>query len=357
MSKVLNIRCLGHRATLPDQVHAYGFSWRKRAILRRFVAPSSVTFVANPKHVPPQGTLLVWGNAIPPFGLAQGVGLVRVEDGFLRSVGLGAELVKPLSWVIDQRGIYYDASGPSDLERILQEGHFDPATLGRAARLRQRVVEGRLTKYNVGSDTWKREAHMQRIILVPGQVETDAAIRSATPGVRTNLELLKLVRASNPGAWVLYKPHPDVVAGLRVSGHGEHEAENWCDTVVGDVSMADLLAQVDEVHVLTSLTGFEALLRGKAVTCYGQPFYAGWGLTTDIHPIARRTRRLTIDELVAGTLIEYPVYVTPDSGTVTAPEEALDALIKWRARRSTGVLRVWWRNALRAYLSIQGRTR
>ena len=40
-----------------------------------------------------------------------------------------------------------------------------------------------------------------------------------------------------------------------------------------------LLGIVDEVHTLTSLTGFEALLRGIEVHAYGGPFYAGWGLT------------------------------------------------------------------------------
>ncbi len=56
---------------------------------------------------------------------------------------------------------------------------------------------------------------------------------------------------------------------------------------------------------MTSLTGFEALLRGKAVFTYGLPFYAGWGLTQDRHAHPRRHRRLSIDELVAAALIGY----------------------------------------------------
>jgi capsular polysaccharide export protein len=344
-------------ACLPARVYAHGFSWRKRAILRRFVAPAAVAFVADPASVPVDGTLLVWGSAQAPAGLASGVRVVRVEDGFLRSVGLGAAWTKPLSWVIDGTGIYYDASRPSDLETILQAGGFSALALARAARLRQCVVESRLTKYNVGHSNWKRESHMRRVILVPGQVESDAAIRMAAPGVRTNLALLKEVRASNPDAWILYKPHPDVVAGLRASGKGEHEAATWCDTVVRDVSMADLLVEVDEVHVLTSLTGFEALLRGKRVTCHGQPFYAGWGLTTDLHPVARRRRQITLDELVAGALIEYPTYIAHGSGAITTPEQALGALIQWRASASTGWFRSCWRRTLEACLSIQGRTR
>ncbi len=50
--------------------------------------------------------------------------VVRVEDTFLRSVGLGANLVRPLSWVRDRRGIYYDATAPSELEHLLQATEF-----------------------------------------------------------------------------------------------------------------------------------------------------------------------------------------------------------------------------------------
>jgi capsular polysaccharide export protein len=92
-----------------------------------------------------------------------------------------------------------------------------------------------------------------------------------------------------------------------------------------------LLQQVDAVHVLTSLAGFEALLRGKPVTCYGQPFYAGWGLTADMIPLARRSRRLALDELVAAALILYPVYLSRVTNRYTSPERVLDELQAWRA--------------------------
>jgi len=144
--------------------------------------------------------------------------------------------------------------------------------------------------------------------------------------------LLQAVREAHPTAHVLYKPHPDVLAGLREKGEGEEEAKRWCDEVVTDVAMGELLSAVDEVHVLTSLAGFEALLRGKPVTCYGQPFYAGWGLTEDRSAIARRTYRLTLDELVAGALILYPTYVSRTTGRFTTPERALDELLGWREK-------------------------
>ena len=210
-----------------------------------------------------------------------------------------------------------------------------------------------MTKYNVGAHEWRRPEGAGRIILVPGQVESDASVRYGSPVIQSNMVLLQAVREGNPLAHVIYKPHPDVLAGLRRKGEGEDHAMRWCDEVVTDVAMGPLLSVVDEVHVLTSLAGFEALLRGKAVTCYGQPFYAGWGLTEDRAPIARRTRRLTLDELVAGALILYPTYVSQTTGTFTTPERALEELLKWRRQDKNRL--VLWRKLLRLVLTVKAR--
>ena len=218
----------------------------------------------------------------------------------------------------------------------------------RAAALRERVVAAGLTKYNVGTMRWSRPSGVTRVILVPGQVESDASIALGAVEIKTNLGLLKAVRAANPDAYVLYKPHPDVLARMRAKGEGEDTAVCWCNEVVPDVPMGDLLREVDEVHCLTSLAGFEALIRMKKVVCYGQPFYSGWGLTEDVAPIVRRTRQLTLDELTAGVLLLYPLYISHTRNALISPEEALDELIEWRIRNGGGV--VWWRSLLRMVL-------
>ncbi len=328
-------------------VYAYGFSSWKRKFVRRFLN-QPIHFVYFGWQVPDHATMVIWGSRTLPASVSSSVTLIRIEDGFLRSVGLGADLIQPLSWVIDRTGIYYDATRPSDLENLLLHSAFDPELLDRAARLRARLVEAGVTKYNVGAGQWQRPTSAKKVILVPGQVESDASIRYGACEIRKNIELLQRVRTLNPDAYIVYKPRPDVVAGLRLQT--EPDALTWCDTVVVDVPMAALLDQVDEVHVITSLTGFEALLRGKTVHCYGQPFYAGWGLTHDAYALPRRNRLLQLDELIAGALILYPSYVSRATCELSTPEIVLDELQSWREEPVPPVV-LFMRKVMRKVLS------
>lgn len=339
------------RERFPEQLYAVGFSFWKKPIVRDFFQGSSVCFVDSAHSAPIGANFVVWGKKTHYHsGVVEEP--IRLEDGFLRSVGLGVDLIRPLSWVMDSRGIYYDTTRPSDLEKILAEQKFDEELIQRASILRSRIVVSGVTKYNVGKNCWQRPDGAVKVILVPGQVETDASIAyGASDGtcyVRRNIDLLRIVRKDNPDAYVVYKPHPDVLAGLRVRGVDEDFALQYCDVVVVDMAMGELLLEVDEVHVITSLAGFEALLRGKKVTCYGQPFYAGWGLTTDILPVERRQRQLTLDELVAGCLFLYPAYLSRTTQRFTSPERALDELLAWREKSASEL--PWWRKILRIIL-------
>ncbi len=282
---------------------------------------SRITYTMKPsvalKRQREQGGRIVLWASREPAGFAkrctaQGAPLVRMEDGFLRSVGLGANFEPPSSLVLDSRGVYYDPSRPSDLEYIFKTAVFDKDLLRQAADLRRLITSSRLSKYNVGAaeiSIQALEAGGRPRLLVPGQVENDASVLRGGGAVRTNLQLLEAVRAARPDAFIVYKPHPDVEAGLRPGAVPAEDLERLADQVAANASIAHILDQVDEVHTLTSLTGFEALLKGLAVHTYGLPFYAGWGLTFDREHCARRTRRLGLDEMVAGALILYPRYV------------------------------------------------
>lgn len=333
-----------------ERLFAVGFTPWKRPYLRLCLAPADVVHVRAPADVPAGARAVVWGAQHHGDAFAHCRGVLRVEDGFLRSVGLGADLVRPLSWVIDTRGLHFDPAQASDLEELLARP-VPPALRARAARLREAIVAARLSKYNVGARRWQRPAGARKLVVVAGQVTSDAAMTFGACGVRGNLALLRAAREAEPDAYLVYKIHPDVAARLRAAGPDDGDAARWCDEIVADVPMADLLEAGPDVHVISSLAGFEALLRGCRVVCHGQPFYAGWGLTEDRVPLPRRRARgtdLSLNELVAGALIRYPRYFSRDGRRCLSPEEAVDTLIEWRARQRTGL--PWWRPGLRAVL-------
>lgn len=308
---------------------AIGFHIHWRSTLARFIQGVKIVHAGREDNIPAGSTVLVWGSRRLDR-LPAGCHVVRLEDGFLRSVGLGAQFARPLSWVVDFDHLYFDAEGPSRLERLLNTEEPTTEQRARAERLLEQVIQSGITKYNTGQSDWQRPKGASRVILVPGQVESDASIRLGSPVTNTNIGLLKTVREENPSAWIVYKPHPDVLAGARKLGRNEQSAPKWCNEVVTDVSMAAMLDGVDEVHTMTSLAGFEALLRHKSVTCYGLPFYAGWGLTHDRIARSTRTRRLDTLDLVHTVLIRYPFYVSGLTGQYVTPEQTLSELQQWR---------------------------
>ncbi len=281
------------------------------------------------------GRIVAWETRMPArleaAAAEANIPLSRMEDGFLRSVGLGAAFLPGASCVLDERGIYYDPRRESDLEHILAHAEFGPDLLARAAALRQEVVALRLSKYNVGRASALDDLPRDRmIVLVPGQVEDDASVLLGSPGTPTNLALLQAARRNNPDAFLIFKPHPDVEAGLRRGKLAPELTDALADRVIGDITIVDLLDRVDAVETMTSLAGFEALLRGRRTVVHGRPFYAGWGLTTDLDPVSRRTRRLSLDELVAGALILYPRYIDPVTGQRCPPEVLVRRLAEAR---------------------------
>lgn len=350
---------------LEGEILCIGLTWWKRQIIKPFLQThhNQLRFFSSLSdcqryyqgaETKGQMKLMLWGQKFPEaatWAESVGVPVLRMEDGFIRSVGLGSNLVPPLSLVIDDKGIYFDPRTPSRLECILQSCEFSELDLRRASELIEQLVQKNIAKYNVGSGSFTLpEPRPETVILIPGQVEDDASIRYGSANVKTNLDLIKAVRAENPSAYLVYKPHPDVVSGNRPGVTKDEDARQYVDEIVTQADILACIQAVDEVHTITSLSGFEALLRGKKVTCYGAPFYSGWGLTTDKQPVERRKRELSLEELVAASLIIYPTYINPKRGELIDPLTALKLLdaakkeagVKAGARGKAGVSgKVW----------------
>ncbi|NRB56591.1 MAG: capsular polysaccharide biosynthesis protein [Salinicola sp.] len=275
--------------------------------------------------------MLIWGMKYPSLVKNLGIPYRHVEDGFIRSVGLGANHTLPLSLNFDSRTPYFNASEPSDLEYILANHDFDADSrlMERARDLMSRILGLSISKYNYASQVSVEEIYGDKIrkrILVIGQVEDDASIQYGCNKPITNNDLVHVAYLENPEADIFYKPHPDVLQGNRKMVSNPREVQHLCTILGGDISLPDALRTIDHVYTVTSQGGFEALMRGIKVTTLGCPFYAGWGLTDDRQPNERRTRTLTVEQVFAAAYILYPHYFDPYRKCHIEAEEAADIL-------------------------------
>lgn len=319
---------------------AVGFAPAKRPPVRRLLnsPKASMRYFMSPSraaaHAKESDGRLIWwagkeSEATRQAAAAFDGPTVRMEDGFIRSRGLGSDFVGALSVALDDQGVYYDPSRPSRLETLIETSDLSPVQLARAAALRTRVVDAGLSKYNLRGQAPTDWPVDRDILLVVGQVENDKSILlGCAPDLNTNSALVEAARRDHPDAFLVYRNHPDVLAGNR-PGRLDAGAMASVDAVGDGLDIVDCLNACRRVATLTSLTGFEALMRGKAVSVYGRPFYAGWGLTDDRLTFERRRRRAGVDHLVHAALIAYPLYVTPEGWPCEA-EDLVDRLIAAR---------------------------
>lgn len=312
---------------MQGRLYLFGFSRWKHRYIRTFLREydqSDVVFInsiysteyslALKRGLNSSSKIFIWGKKqfpeIERFTEQHNIKITRVEDGFLRSIRLGSDFTRPYSLIFDDEGIYFDSTQPSRLENILNTYDFDDEILTQAQQLYEKILCSKISKYNNATHKNLNFPCNKIKILVPGQVETDASIKYGSTNM-TNLMLLEEVKKNNPNAYIIYKPHPDVLSGNRKGDVGTCTTRAYCDCIITDASVASLLQAVDEVHTITSLVGLEGLLYGKKVITYGMPFYAGWGLTHDLVTEQRRVRELTLYQLIAGAYILYPKYIHP----------------------------------------------
>ncbi|MCK8780589.1 capsular polysaccharide biosynthesis protein [Rhizobium sp. NTR19] len=308
----------------------------------------------------PGSKVYVWGYKAPrfvdEFCRRHSIPLIRIEDGFIRSVKLGAKRTPPLSLCFDQSGMYFDATCPSDLEHLLQTYDFaaDPALLQRARCGIEKLINSRLSKYNTSESADISEIYgpkTRKRVLVVGQVEGDASIEKGCSRKIDNNDLVRIAFDENPDAQIIYKPHPEILHGTRPKQSNPYDVRHLCLLLEQDIALADAFETVDHVYTITSLSGFEALIRGIKVTCIGMPFYAGWGVTDDRQECRRRTARRTVEEIFAAAYILYARYFDPILKKELTFEQALDLLGQMKMEQNvherSRLRRLWLKSNMR----------
>ncbi|WP_448588127.1 capsular polysaccharide export protein, LipB/KpsS family [Thermocrinis sp.] len=237
-----------------------------------------------------------------------------LEDGFIRSFGLGFE-EPPLSIVIDPVGIYYDASKPSLIENLLNDDSWKSQDLiEKAVKLRKMIIDYEISKYNNTKpvpEELKEKLKRKENILLIDQTEEDMSVILGGASRETFKEMYESALEENPDANIIVKFHPDVIKGKKKGYLTKIKTYSNVIVLSENYNPIQLLKLVDKVYTISSQMGFEALLLEKHVVCFGIPFYAGWGLTEDKKQAPRRGRKITLDELVAVSHILYPRYAVP----------------------------------------------
>ena len=234
----------------------------------------------------PSDQILAWGNGISAkrgawVAAVTGAQLLHIEDAFLRSVLPGRSGHAPLGLLIDPQACHFDASRPSALEDLLNTQSLEcPALLERSAAAMARIAKHKLTKYS----GVPRDALCPKpgFVLVIDQTRGDASIEKGAANAQTFQQMLAAARAEHPTAHIVIKTHPETQLGYR-AGHFSAEAlDDDMELLTHAIAPQDLFAAAHAVYTATSQMGFEAIWAGHRPVVFGQPFYAGWGLTRDV---------------------------------------------------------------------------
>ena len=306
-----------------------------------------------------------WGHK-PTAGRARryarrhGIPYYALEDGFIKSVATefrgGDERV--VSLVLDRTGIYYDVFSDSEFEDIMIRSPewFTPDLASRARELREFIISHEIVKYNVrkagnaekGGDNNQSGPRTSPAAAVPGNIPEDAVLvidqtfndasiplGNASPDTFGEMLLEAVKQAGADRVYV--KVHPNVVAG-RGRGYFALEMleQLGVHVIAAAVNAIRLLKCFRNVYTVTSGTGLEALMCGCRVTCFGEPFYSGYGLTIDKKTLASRKRLARMKEpaslelLMAAVFFRYCIFIDPDRRRPCSPEEALRYILAAR---------------------------
>lgn len=241
-----------------------------------------------------------------------------LEDGFIRSVGLGVDSSPSFSLIEDNIGIYYDATKPSRLENILNSYNFacDEKLMADAHRAMELIKKYNISKYNNAAEldceilSQVNEDKVGRVLII-AQTAGDASLEYGMLQPYTTADMVNAAIAENPHATIWLKIHPDVLSGKKKSDIKVENIPNNVKIITENLNPIALLKQFDKVYTKTSGMGFEALFVGCECVCFGMPFYAGWGITTDKSTCHRRHRKLSVEEVFAGAYILYTRYHNP----------------------------------------------
>jgi len=196
-----------------------------------------------------------------------------------------------------------------------------------------------LLKYRLSSDRYAPDASpyqlytpggRKRVVILDEVLMKKNKLQKVLATKESFLRMLEAAKRENSGA-AFFLLEPKAVRSNKKHGYLRKTAEaNGIKVLSNDVSSISILAQADVIYTVSSYLGLDALFLGKKVKCFGMPFYAGWGLTTDSLRIDRRNVKRQREELFAALCLFFTRYRHPITGEATSFQEILRFIILQR---------------------------
>lgn len=242
---------------------------------------------------------------------------------------------KALGFLLDDMGYYFDSHQASRCEQTLNADDYflEDHELLRSRMLIEKINKHDITKYNKYVTTGAVGFDLESdCILVVDQKKGDASIAFAGATDDTFADMMKAAIKDNPGKKIYFKRHPDSVHKNFNSYRNRNVKE--IEVLPDDIQINLVLNKCSKIYTVSSQVGFEGLLKGKEVVCFGVPFYAGWGLTDDRTYVPRRNKSRKIEEIFHQVCIRQSVYINPHTGKRIELEALLNIILEMRQASS-----------------------
>ncbi|AEE87646.1 Capsular polysaccharide export system protein KpsC [Francisella cf. novicida Fx1] len=264
--------------------------------------------------------------------------VIFIEDGFIRSIYPYTRkenktlLSVSCAYVIDSKTLYYDATKESDLENLINSDFkLSDDMCQRASNCMQKIINNNISKYNHQPIVDFNFAKDKKKVLIVGQSQGDMSLKYGLCVDNSFEDMILSAMEENKNSEIIIKIHPDELIKNKNSKYIRNLKKNKNVKIIDyEINPIYLIKQVDIVYVLTSQLGFEALMCGKKVVCFGAPFYSNWGVTDDRIIVRRRCKKRSIEEIFYITYILYSKYYNPQTNKKETLEGVLDFIINQR---------------------------
>ena len=248
--------------------------------------------------------------------------IIYLEDGFIHSYGSKKSLT-PLSISCDRNGVFYDRKSNSELFSHINKDLSEDNIL-RARQIINLWKEYSISKYNFANSI---DPPNEPYILLVDQTYGDLSISYGGANESSFQDMFDFASKNWPDHKILLKIHPDVIKSLK-NGCINKNNYNKKNVIVIDKlgQINNLIKNSSAVCVVTSQIGFEALIYGKEVHVFGNPFYSGFGLTVEHNnfDFSEVKKKVLIEQLVFGTLVMFLKYLDPRTMKNCEVEEIME---------------------------------